>query len=153
LVADSSTCIVEHSINHEKVLDARASNNAALVLRRTGWITTESCIVVKVIIFKLHLMVAQTCAVQNIAPSHLKMHVCAHGEGHFSHRVNGKMIESGPEQRVHQNSVLLYLSTKITKLGVQISKTIIFVPIVCYNCSIVSGCYITSPFRKVCPHT
>ena len=43
----------EHSILRAKVLDALAPNNAALVLRRTGWITTESCIVVKVIIFKL----------------------------------------------------------------------------------------------------
>ena len=30
---------------------------AAMVLRRTGWITTESCIVVKVIVFELHLSI------------------------------------------------------------------------------------------------
>ena len=47
--------VVEHFILRAKVLDALASNNAALVLIRTGWIMTESRIVVKVIIFKHHL--------------------------------------------------------------------------------------------------
>ena len=39
------------------MLDALASNNAAMVLKklRTGWITTESCVVVKVIVLELHL--------------------------------------------------------------------------------------------------
>ena len=56
-LADPSACIVEHSILHAKVLNALASNNAAMVLRRTGWIATESCIVVKVIVFELHLSI------------------------------------------------------------------------------------------------
>ena len=43
-LADPSACIVEHSILRVKVFDALASNNVAIVLRRTGWITTESCI-------------------------------------------------------------------------------------------------------------
>jgi len=43
-LADPSACIVEHSILRAKVLDALASNNAVMVLRRTGWITTENCI-------------------------------------------------------------------------------------------------------------
>jgi len=43
-LADPSACIVEHSILRAKVLDALASNNVAMVFRRTGWKTTESCI-------------------------------------------------------------------------------------------------------------
>lgn len=43
------------SILGAKVLDALALNNVVLVLRRTGWITTESHLVVKVIVFKLHV--------------------------------------------------------------------------------------------------
>ena len=73
-----------------------------------------------------------------------------------SHTVSmAKMIESGPEQLVciiRTQSFYIWVQ-RITKSGVQISKQYKFVPIICYNCSIVAGCYITSSFRKVCPHT
>ena len=56
--ADPSACrVVEQSILRTKVLDALALVNAVLVLRRTGGITTETCIhlVVNVIAFEFHL--------------------------------------------------------------------------------------------------
>ena len=68
-----------------------------------------------------------------------------------------KVIESGPEQLVHQNSVLLYPSTKDHKIrctNIQ-NNTYLFIlsATIIVHCRIVAGCYITPPFQKVCPHT
>ena len=49
-LASSNSRVVQHPMLQAKVVDALTANSAALVLRRTGWVSTVRRIVIQVIV-------------------------------------------------------------------------------------------------------
>ena len=52
-LASANSRVVENATLSTKVLDALASNDAALVLRRTGWVLTKRRVVIELVVLYL----------------------------------------------------------------------------------------------------
>ena len=51
-LAGTNRRVVQNAILCSEVLETPSPNDAALVLRRTGWILMESCLVVELVVFE-----------------------------------------------------------------------------------------------------
>ena len=102
-LASSNSRVVQHPMLHAKVVDALTANSAALVLRRTGWVSTVRRIVIQVIVLHLsqsHLSTFRTAGaffiMRRSVIVHLKAGCGPGGRGDIWSCLGGQLVLGPP---------------------------------------------------------